>query len=384
VRLPRPTRIAAAILLLGCFYALYAAYFGTRPVAVRITRAERGRVEQTVTNSRAGTVKARRRARLSPEVGGRVVALPHPEGSLVRKGDLLLQIDGAVQQAQLAVAEREQMTAAAQRDQSCLQADLSERERQRAESLERSGVLSVELLDQTRSAAQTARAACLAAGATVERVRASVALARTQVQQTRLLAPFDGVVAELSIEVGEWTTPSPAGLPIPSVIDLIDPTSIHISAPMDEVDSARMKPGQAAKITVDSHPGRSFPGRVTRLAPYVVDVEAQNRTMELEAELDDAALARSLLPGTSADVEVVLSAKDGVLRLPTTALLEGGRVLLLAGGLLVERRVTTGVRNWDFTEIESGLAPGDSVVLSLDRAEVKAGARATLEPERTP
>ena len=89
-------------------------------------------------------------------------------------------------------------------------------------------------------------------------------------------------------------------------------------------------------------------------------------------------MAAGLLPGTSADVEVILSARDDVLRVPTQALLEGGRVLVLEHDRLVERALQTGLRNWDMTEVASGLAVGDRVVTSLDRPEVKAGARAKV------
>jgi HlyD family secretion protein len=160
------------------------------------------------------------------------------------------------------------------------------------------------------------------------------------------------------------------------VIDLIDPRSIYLSAPMDEVDSARIREGQTARVTVDSHPGRHFPARVVRVAPYVLDRLEQNRTVEIELELDDAGVASTLLPGTSADAEVILSAREDVLRIPTAALLEGGKALVLERGRLVERALTLGLRNWDFTEVRSGLAPGERVVVSLDRPEIKAGARA--------
>lgn len=372
-------RFGVAALVVGLLVPSLGAFLREKPVPVRTLAVARGRVEQTVTNSRAGTVKARRRAKLSPEVGGRVVALPHKEGSRVQKGQLLLRTDDSVQRAQLEVAERERLASRAQREQACLAAEHAQRECERAEKLAHDALLSAELLDQARNSARTSDAACKAAAAGAERADAAVQLARTQLDKMSLFAPFDGVVAELTTQLGEWTMPSPPGLPVPSVIDLIDTGSIYVSAPMDEVDSAHIHAGQPARVTVDSHRGRSFPAKVTRVAPYVLDVEAQNRTVEIEAELEDAALARSLLPGTSADVEVILEVHEDVLRVPTTALLEGGRVLVLETGRLVERRVKTGIRNWDFTEVESGLTQGERIVVSLDRPEVKPGARAEVE-----
>ena len=111
----------------------------------------------------------------------------------------------------------------------------------------------------------------------------------------------------------------------------------------------------------------------------MVDRLEQNRTVEIELELDDAAVAASLLPGTSSDAEVILSARDGVLRVPTAALLEGGKVLVLEGGRLVEKTLQLGLRNWDFTEVTGGLEPGARVVVSLDRPEIKAGAKARAQ-----
>ena len=372
-------RLGALLLLVGLGAVLRETLFAAKPLPVRVVAVARGTVEQTVTNSRAGTIKARRRAKLSPEVGGRIVELPHKEGEHVRRGELLLRMDDALQRASLEVAEREAVAAAAQRDQACLAADRAERELARNQGLGRDGIVSADLLDQVSSGARTAEAGCKAAAAGFERARSSADLARKQLGKAELRAPFGGVLAELSTQVGEWTTPSPPGLPIPAVIDLIDTSSLYVSAPMDEVDSARIHAGQGARVTIDSHPGRSFPARVVRVAPYVVDVEAQNRTVQIEAELENPELTETLLPGTSADVEVILSRRQDVLRIPTTALLEGGKVLVLQEGRLAERTAKIGLRNWDWSEVLEGLAAGEQIVTSLDRPEVKAGARAKAE-----
>jgi HlyD family secretion protein len=365
---------------IGTLALLKLTLFTPQPLAVRVVAVETGRVEATVTNSRAGTVKARRRARLSPEIGGRVAALPHPEGDRVRKGQLLLKIDDALQAARLEVAQREQAAAAAETERACLAAERAQREWHRTRSLAGEGIVSADLLDQVASGARIALAACEAVRAASVRAASACALAHAELAKTALLAPFDGVVGELSIEAGEWTTPSPPGLPIPPVIDLIDTSAIYVSAPMDEVDSARLRVGQGVRVTVDSHPGEHFPGRLVRIAPYVLDVEAQNRTVEIEAELANASFARTLLPGTSADVEVILSVREGALRVPTSALLEGSRVLVLEQGRLRERAVTAGMRNWDFTEVRGGLRLDDRIVVSFDRPEIKVGARARAAP----
>ena len=136
------------------------------------------------------------------------------------------------------------------------------------------------------------------------------------------------------------------------------------------------------RVTFDAYPGRTFAGKVTRVADYVLDLKEQNRTFEVEVKLDDAAFARTLLPGTSADVVVVLARKEDALRIPAYALLPGGRVLLLSKGRLVGAKVETGLKGAEWAEVRSGLKAGDQVVTSLDRTEVKEGARARAEETR--
>ena len=369
-------RLAVVAVLIAVGVSLRLTVFAPAPVPVRVVAAEKGRVEETVTNSRAGTVKARRRAKLAPETGGRVLLLPRRRGSLVHKGDLLLRVDDALQRAQLRLSGDESKAAIAQRDQACLAAERAGRDRERTQRLSKDGLVSADVLDRVESEARGADAACRAARAAAERAVSAVALAQAQLDKTVLLAPFDGIVADTFIEEGEWTSPSPPALPIPPVLDLIDTRSIYVSAPMDEVDSGRILKGQPARLTVDSRPGKHFAARVVEVAPYVADRLEQNRTVEIELELDDAAEAASLLPGTSADAEVILSARDGVLRVPTSALIEGGKVLALERGRLVEKVLRLGLRNWDFTEVTGGLEEGARVVVSLDRPEIKAGAKA--------
>ena len=351
------------------------------PVPVTVYRLVRGTVEETVTNSKAGTVKARRRAKISPEVGGRVESIGFRSGALVHRGDVLLRIYAGDLKASLALAQQDLATSRASAREACLAADLAKRDLKRTLDLKDESIVSVEVLDRLQSQTETSAARCEAARANAERAQAAVDLARANLNKTVLRSPFDGVVADLKAEVGEWVSPSPPALPIPPVFDIIDPSSIYVSAPLDEVDAGKVRPGQTARVTLDPYPNRSFTAHVTRVAPYVQDIQEQNRTLEVEVDFDDAGFARSLLPGTSADVEVILRSVEKVLRLPTYALLEGDRVLLFNGGHLVARQVKTGMRNWEFSEIKEGLSEGDPVVVSLDRAEVKEGVRATIRDE---
>lgn len=354
-----------------------------RPASVPVTvfRAAAGRVEESVTNSKAGTVKARRRATLSSEVGGRVSELPARKGMRVRQGDVLMRVADGDYRAAVDLQDSALEAARSGRTEACRTAEQLDRDLARNQALSRESLVSVELVDQLQSRRDAAAAACASAAARIRQAQASLEAARVNLAKTVLRAPFDGVVADVTTELGEWITPSPPGLPIPPVIVLLDDAGMYVSAPMDEVDVGRVRVGQAVRLTLDAFPGRSFPGRVTRVAPYVQDVEEQNRTFEIEAEFDDAAFARRIPSGTSADVEAILDARDGVLRVPSSAILDGDRVLVVREGRLESRTLTLGLKNWQYAEVRSGLAAGDAVVVSLDRADVREGARAAIAAE---
>lgn len=350
------------------------------PVAVEVARVERGAVEESVTNTRAGTVKARQRAKISPQSGGLVVELPFRKGTRVKAGDLLLRLEDSVPRAQHALALEDARAAAARAEEACLAAELARRDWERVDALAGDGIASPQSVDTAATNRDRTEAGCRAARAAVEQARAQVALAAASLALTEVRAPFAGIVADVSTELGEWITPSPPGVPIPAVIDLLDAASLYVSAPIDEVDSERVRPGQEARLEIDSRPGERFAGTVVRVAPYVLDTLEQNRTVEIEAEFADPAMAATVLPGTSADVEVILSRRADVLRVPTSAIAVGGKVLVLEGGRLAERAVQTGLRNWQFTEVTAGLAEGESVVTRRDAPEVKDGARAEARP----
>ncbi|MFN7976336.1 MAG: efflux RND transporter periplasmic adaptor subunit [Acidobacteriota bacterium] len=354
-----------------------------KPVPVTVFAIAPGIVEETVTNSKAGTVKSRRRSSLSPEMGGRVVELPVKKGDRVTEGQVLVRLAAGDVEAEVALRERTLEAARESERQVCQSADQAERERARMARLVKDHIVSADLFEKAESEARIAVSACAAARAHVREAEAAGDVARATLGKSVLRAPFPGVVAELQAHLGEWITPSPPGIAMPSVVELIDPDASYVSAPLDEVDAGKVHAGLPVRVSMDAYPGRSFPGKVVRVAPYVVDRELQSRTFEIEVDFDDAVFARTLLPGASADVEVILAAKDGVLRVPSYALLEGGKALVFKDGKLAAAKVETGLRNWEFAEVTAGLAAGDKVVTSLDREEVKEGAKAAIAGETT-
>jgi len=354
-----------------------------RPAAIPVTvyRVETGRVEDTVVNSRAGTVKSRLRAQMSPGISGLVASIPAKKGQAVRKGQVLLHLDDSEYKAQVTLAARSLDAARAAEKEACLAAEQADRDRTRAESLAQQHLLSDQGLEEARTRAETAAAACTAGRERTKQAVAALAAAQATLDKTAMIAPFDGVVLDISTEVGEWISPSPPGVPIPPVVDLIDPDSLYVSAPLDEADVSKVRLALPARITMDAFRGRSFSGTVSYISSYVETRQEQNRTLTVEAVFGETELPANLLPGLSADMEVILEARENVLRIPTYALLEGDRVLLVKQNKLTNANVKTGLRNWEFTEIASGLSNGDRVVVSLDQPKIKAGARVRVSGE---
>lgn len=404
----------------GVLLALAAiAYFSrAKPVEVVLLKVERGNVEATVSNNRAGTVKACRRAKMSPPAGGQISKMKVKKGERVVAGQVLLELWHKDLHAQEELAQEQAKTAASRSKEVCAMAEAAQRDAERSVQLREQGFISSQLLDKSLTDAKARKASCEAAKGEVEQSGARIDVARAGLDRMTLRAPFAGIVADISGELGEYATPSPPGIPTLPAIDLIDDSCLFVSAPIDEVDAAVVKVGQAGRITLDAIKGKQFAGKVQRIAPYVIELEKQARTVEVEVAFTellngrvrevkrgdkaDSALPRpnppplgegtnvslrdskldteNLLVGYSADIEVVHKMKENVLRVPTQHLMEGKKVLVYkSDGKLEERIVTTGLSNWQFTEVLSGLQEGEQIVASQDRTGLKPGAK--VKPE---
>ena len=377
-------RLAAPLLLAAAAAAAFALWRLGRPepVAVQVAAVGYGPVEATVTNTRAGTVKACRRARLSPAVGGQIARLLVREGQHVAAGALLLELWNRDLAARRALAAARAEAARARAREACIAARVARREAERLARLRRRGLASEEAHDRALGEAETRAAACAAAEAGIRVADANLRLAEAELTRTRLHAPFAGVVAEVNGEVGEYITPSPLGVATPPAVDLIDPGCLYVSAPIDEVDAARVRTGLPVRVTLDAFRGHVFAGRVRRVAAYVREAERQARTVDVEVRFE-APPRVPLLPGYSADVEIVIERREKVLRVPTEAVQEGPRVLVLdpTHGRLVARPIRAGLANWRWTEVLEGLRAGERVVRSLDREGVRPGVPAVPETE---
>ncbi len=360
----RNKKIALAVVIILVVLAM-SFNRGQDPIKVSAIFPEIRTVEHTVSNTRAGTIDACRRSKMSPAMGGHIDSLPVKEGDEVKKDQVLLELWNKEAKARVQAAE---MNA----KQVCILSARAEKNAQRKTELRQKDLASEDETEIAVSNAASQSAACDAALANVKVTQASL-------ERTMLIAPFNGVVAEIEGELGEYVTPSPVGVATKPTVDLIDSSCIYISAPIDEIDAPEVHSGMKARIMMDAFGDQEFPATVRRVAPYVLDLEKQARTVEIEAVFDNP--DKVLLPGYSADIEVIIDRSENTLSIPTQAVMRDNFIYLIDSEKLVKKQIEVGLSNWQYTEVTKGLTIEDQIVLSVDREGVKAGVQVEVEKD---
>jgi HlyD family secretion protein len=397
---------------LAVIVVLLFAYFRAG-VPVEVVLVARGPVVSSITSTATGTVQSERDVHVMSQVPGQIAEILVDEGDPVHVGDLLAQLDAREAEASRRLAEANLQNARSNLE----RAQVSERlrgdtadtevtrasavlekahsDRARARELFAAGILSRAALEAAeidervadssyRAAAaratdrEVARSEVKAARALVSQTRAAAEAARVVLERTRITAPFDGVVAARYVQPGQTIVPS---TPLFSIVDRAD---IRVRATFDEVDVARIQTGQTVRLLLDSFPGRRFEGLVEEISPTVSTSRQENRTVTLKIRF--ARDVAGVRPGMSADAEIIVGSRNDALFLPTDVIIEAGaatgsrRVWVVSAGRADLREVSTGLSNWDFTEIVSGLAQGDKVISSLDAVGLTPGARVKARP----
>jgi len=317
------TTLCAAILLCaGC---------KGRP-EVKVVPVAKAHVEATVSSVNSGTVRAERNTALAFGTVGRVKEVNFKLGDTVRQGDILAQVEND---------------------------DLKSRLQSALEEYERS-----QRLSKSDAMSQSG----------VTQARANYEAAKTAYEKSLIKAPYDGVVAELNLEVGELSQITAVIPQAPIRIVDLDPR--YVRAEIDEVDLPKVKVGLPARVKILAVRKEPFKATVRKVVPFVSTVREQDRTSEIELSIESEG---ALLPaGASGDVEVITETKDDVLTVSSKALLGRGAdryVYTLDGSRLKKVPVLIGIYGYTVSEVKSGLSPSDEVVLPSDKYELKDGLR---------
>jgi HlyD family secretion protein len=372
--LPRRARILASAVAAAAVAVAATYWFLLRGVPVETVVASEGALPLIVQGP--GTVQARVPVTLSAQITAKVAELHADQGNAVRKGQLLAVLDDRELEAKRAVASHSQETVkrnieAADAALAKARADLelARVKHRRDADLFKVGYISQAALDSSVAALRAAEAgvdnaeAVLAARRSEARgVAQETRYAETVLSHTRILAPMDGIVIQRLVEPGATVVP---GTPI---FKLVDPTTVWVTARIDESIVGHLTPGMPAQIRLRT--GETVPGKVARIAQ-----QSDAATRELEVNVAfDAPLARFAID-QEAQVRIRAGEERGVV-VPVGALLNakaGQAVLVVRDGRAVTRPVQTAASDGKRVVVVSGIAAGERVV--ADPQRVKPGTR---------
>jgi len=344
-------------------------------IVVDVTTLSSGLTEATVVNTRAGTITACQRSKLALAIGGQIAAIHVKEGQKVKQGDALLNLWNDDLKANINFAKASIIAADFEQKSLCIIAQSDQREAVRLKNLVAKKLSSQGQLDLAQAKANASKAACTAANARWQQSQALLAQNQAIIEKTYLTAPFDGTVAQISGEVGEFSTPSPPGVATPPAIDLLTTHCHYIEAPIDEVDAGKISVGMPVRITLDAFREQVFNGKIRRIAPYVQDYAKQARTVTVEVDFNQQEQLPKLLAGYSVDVEIILASSTENLRIPTDAIIDNQFVYILnEQGVIEKRAITIGLTNWQFSEVIQGVTNKDRVIINAASiSDIKVG-----------
>ena len=303
---------------------------GGRPTAVEVAKVESMTlVDET---QAVGSLRSRQGVMLRPEIGGRVKQILFSDGQRVRKGQLMVQFEDQLQQAQVAQARAE--------------LSIAEANHKRNQELVAQNFISQRSLDESAAALEVSRA--------------KLALAQATLQRLQVLAPFDGITGLKQINVGDYLKDGA------DMVNVEDIDAVLLDFRLPERFQAKIRAGQKAQLTVDALPGRPFSAIVQAVDPLI---EANGRSVGVRGCIDNR--QQQLRPGMFARVNAVFGSRDNALVIPEEAIIpQGGRtfvVKVVAGDkpdALISQRVPVkvGLRQPGKVEIVEGLSAGDTVV----------------------
>jgi HlyD family secretion protein len=299
-----------------------------------------------------GTVTPRVGAEVpvGPRVSGTLKRLYVQIGSVVKKGDILGEIDARDLQANVSSAQA--TLAAAKATEVYAQANY-----ERLRDLLPKGYVSQDSVDVAKQSLDSATAS-------VAKAQAQLDYAKIQLSYATVRAPIDGIVESVATQEGSTVA---ASLNAPTFVTLIDLKRLEVDAFVDEVDIGGVKEGQSATFTVDAFPDKVFNGKVEAIQPQAV-IQDNVVNYDVIVGISDT-FENMLRPKMTASVTINLDSQKGVLVIPAKAVKhEGGKAYVMvpaaSGKGYSQRPVTVGRESGDFVQIKAGLSSGDKVLVA--------------------
>jgi HlyD family secretion protein len=313
--------------------------------------SKRQDIRRTV--SASGRIEAHRNVEIKSKASGEIISMPFEVSDRVERGDTLVELDPVDERRNVRSAQSDLQTAKASYEDARIKT-------KRLEDLNSQGLASQEEYE-------TQRLQMIRARVELEKREISLELAEQRLDETRIFAPFAGVVSERYVQVGQIISSGMStvtdGTPI---LMLSDMSRLYAEASVDESDIGLVEVGQPAEISVDAYPDQKFTGKVRRIDVRGTSVSGVI-TYKTEVEIlgDEK---QKLRPEMTASVDIVVEESRDALVIPVAALQNKGRnYFVLAGSSPEEAKqinVEPGLRSGEYVEIVSGLDSGDTLWVS--------------------
>lgn len=371
--------------------ALSAARRSGRATEVRIETVGKRDLVSVVTAS--GKIEAVTQVDISSDITGRIVKLTVREGDLVKKGQLLVQIDPSQYQSVVQRAEAFLQSSQASLQQVRANRDQAKRQLDRALEIRRANpnLIAAETVEQAQQAYDVAVANYNSTDSQVDQARAQLQEARDNLAKTRIYAPIDGRVTRLAVEEGEVAVPGTFSRETGLLMRVADLSGILAKVDVDETDVVRLSLGDSVAISIDAFPDTAFFGRVTKIGNSA-KVSASSggggaqteRAVDFEVEIELVNPPSDIRPDLSATARIVTDTRQQVLSIPIIALTvrqhedvpnelkaadsatrkgkEREGVFVVRGGVAQFIPVKVGIAGEEHFEVLSGLSAGDSIV----------------------
>jgi len=319
---------------------------GGKPPTVEVARVET--VQLTDDTRAVGSLRSRRGVVLRPEVSGRITELNFTDGQRVRKGQVLVQFDDQLQQAQVQQSQAEMSIAQANQ--------------KRNQELVTQNFISQRSLDESAANLQVAQA--------------KLALAKATASRLKIIAPFDGIAGIRQVNIGDYLKDGA------DIVNIEDIDAIYVDFRLPERFQSKVRRGQTATLEIDALPGQSYTAQVQAIDPLI---DANGRSVGVRGCIDNRRL--QLRPGMFARVNTVFGTKNDARVIPEEAIVpQGGRqfVIKLLKGADEQTRITrrvevkVGLRSPGKVEILEGLEPGDTVIKTGQQRVQKDGTVVTV------
>jgi HlyD family secretion protein len=305
--------IMGGIVLLIAGLAGFLLYNRKPEISYKTAKIERGTVVSTV--AATGNLSAVTTVQVGTQVSGTIQKLYVDYNSRVKKGQAIAEIDPSLFNASVEQSQGNFLNAEANLQKARITLTDAERTYNRNKKMLADGIVSQGDFDSADTAWQSARAAVKAAEGSVAQTRGALMQSRTNLRYSIIRSPVDGVIISRAIDVGQTVA---ASFQTPTLFTIAqDLTKMQIEVSVDEADISRIALGQNTTFTVDSYPEQSFKGKVVQirsapiinqnLVTYIVVVNVDNSDLKLK-------------PGMTANVSVEVARKEGVLKLPPSAL----------------------------------------------------------------